>query len=101
MPYGSRASKRKIFIGKGMNYFSNLGVGEFLVETGEIRTGDEILITGPSTGVMVMTVQELQVNREIVQSALRGDHFTIPVPDVIRRSDKLYKVVDASQVKKQ
>jgi len=99
--YGSRASKRKIYVGRGINYFSNLGVGEFLVETGEIRTGDEILITGPSTGVMVMTIQELQVNREVVQSAVRGDHFTIPVPDVIRRSDKLYKMVDAKQVVKQ
>jgi putative protease len=99
--YGSRASKRKIYIGKGMNYFSRLGVGEFLIETGEINEGDEILITGPSTGVMEMTVSELKVNRDTVLSATRGDHITFPVPDVIRRSDKLYKIVDASQVKQQ
>jgi len=99
--YGSRATKRKIYIGKGMNYFSRLGIGEFLVETGNITKGDEILITGPTTGVMEITVEKLHVNRENVQSAIRGDHFTIPVPDVIRRSDKLYKVVDASQVNMQ
>jgi len=99
--YGSMASNRKIYIGKGLNYFSKLGVGEFLVETGEISAGDEILITGPTTGVMELQITEIRVKREIVQSATRGQHFSIPVPGIVRRSDKLYKVVDASQVRQQ
>jgi len=99
--YGSQASKRKVYIGKGMNYFSKLGVGEFLIESGEISKGDELLITGPSTGVMEVCAREIQVDRKSVDSAVRGMHFSIEVPGVIRRSDKLYKLVDASQVKQQ
>jgi len=95
--YGSNATKRKIYIGKGMNYFSKLGVAEFLVESNEINVGDEILVTGPTTGVVELTVSELQVEREQVETAGKGEHFSIPVPGIIRRSDKLYKLVDASE----
>ena len=95
--YGSSASKRKIYIGKGMNYFSRLGVAEFLVESDEVKVGDEILVTGPTTGVMELKVSEIQVERENVETAVKGEHFSIPVPGIIRRSDKLYKLVEASK----
>jgi putative protease len=95
--YGSNATKRKIYIGKGMNYFSKLGVAEFLVESNEINVGDEILVTGPTTGVMELRVSELQVERKQVETAEKGEHFSIRVPGIIRRSDKLYKLVDASE----
>ncbi len=95
--YGSNAAKRKIYIGKGMNYFSKLRVAEFLVESNEINVGDEILVTGPTTGVMELTVSELQVERKQVETAEKGEHFSIPVPGIIRRSDKLYKLVNASE----
>jgi putative protease len=95
--YGSNAAKRKIYIGKGMNYFSKLGVAEFLVESNEINVGDEILVTGPTTGVMELIVSELQVERKKVETAEKGEHFSIPVPGIIRRSDKLYKLVNASE----
>lgn len=95
--YGSNASKRKIYIGKGMNYFSKLGVAEFLVESNEVKVGDEILVTGPTTGVMELKVSEIQVERENVETAVKGEHFSIPVPGIIRRSDKLYKLVEASE----
>jgi putative protease len=97
--YGSNAAKRKIYIGKGINYFSRLGVAEFLVESNEISVGDEILVTGPTTGVMELTVSELQVERIRVETAEKGEHFSIPVPGIIRRSDKLYKLVDASEIR--
>ena len=80
-----------------MNYFSKLGVAEFLVESDEISLGEEILITGPTTGVMELTVSELQVERKNVEKAAKGEHFSIPVPGIIRRSDKLYKLVDANK----
>ncbi len=95
--YGSNAAKRKIYIGKGMNYFSKLGVAEFLAESNEINVGDEILVTGPTTGVMELIVSELQVERKKVETAEKGEHFSIPVPGIIRRSDKLYKLVNASE----
>lgn len=99
--YGSNATRRKIYIGKGMNYFSKLGVAEFLVESNEINVGDKILVTGPTTGVMELKVSELQVEREKVEKAGKGVHFSIPVPGIIRRSDKLYKLVDASETGQQ
>jgi putative protease len=93
--YGSSATKRKIYVGRGMNYFSKLGVAEFLVESDEISEGDEILITGPTTGVMELRVPEIQVARQKVRTAAKGEHFSIAVPGIVRRSDKLYKLVDA------
>ncbi len=99
--YGSNATKRKIYIGKGMNYFSKLGVAEFLVEAGHLQKGDQILITGPTTGVIDLTIDEMQVDYKITDRVEKGVSFSIPVTDVIRRSDKLYKVVDASEVKQQ
>ena len=95
--YGSNAAIRKIYIGKGMNYFSKLGVAEFLVESNEINVGDEILVTGPTTGVMELIVSELQVERKQVETAEKGEHFSIPVPGIIRRSDKLYKLVNTRE----
>ena len=99
--YGSNAAKRKIYIGKGMNYFGKLGVAEFLVESDQINVGDEILVTGPTTGVMELRVSELRVERKRVKTAAKGVHFSMPVPGTIRRSDRLYKLVDASEAGKQ
>jgi len=99
--YGSRATKRKIYIGKGMNYFSKIGVAEFKIETGSIEVGDEILITGPTTGVIQTTIQEIRIDLKNVEKAEKGATCSMPVDDMIRRSDKLYKIVDASQVKQQ
>ncbi len=96
--YGSNATKRKIYIGKGMNYFKKLEVAEFLVETGQLNKGDKILITGPTTGVIEWTIDEMQVDCKTVNRVEKGIRFSIPITDVIRRSDKLYKVVDASEV---
>jgi len=93
--YGSGASKKKAYIAKGMNYFSNLGVAEFLVETGELSLGDEIIITGPTTGVIEMTIEEIRVDLKIVDKAVKGERFSMPVPDRIRKADKLYKMTNA------
>jgi putative protease len=99
--YGSRATKKKIYSGKGMTYFPKIGVAEFLMETQELSTGDEILITGPTTGVIQMTVEEIRVNLEKVDKTKKGERFSMPVGVKIRRSDKLYKIVDANKVKAQ
>lgn len=99
--YGSSATRRKIYIGKGMNYFSQLGVAEFLVESGHLEKGDSILIIGPTTGVIEWEIKQMQVDHREVERVEKGTHFSIAVPGVIRRSDKLYKVVDASEVTRQ
>ncbi len=90
--YGSNATTRKVYIGKGMNYFSKIGVAEFLLETKSLEVGDTILITGPTTGVIEMEVDEIRVELEPVRRAVKGDRCSIPVPDIVRRSDKLFKI---------
>jgi len=97
--YGSLATKRKIYLGKGTNYFPNIQVAEFKLETGNLAVGDEIIITGPTTGVIETTVNEIRVKFEPVAEARKGEHFSIPIPQKVRRSDKLFKVVDAKSVK--
>lgn len=91
--YGSGATKRKVYIGKGMKYFSKLGVAEFLMETQSLKVGDEILITGPTTGAVFQTVEEIRVDLKPVQETVKGDLFSIKVNDKIRPSDKLFKMV--------
>ncbi|WP_066630282.1 peptidase U32 family protein [Labilibacter marinus] len=93
--YGNRASKRKIYIGKGTNYFPKIGVAEFLMETQNLKVGDEILVTGPTTGVVKLVVPEIRVDLKSVEETVKGERFSIPIEEKIRRSDKLYKLVDA------
>lgn len=97
--YGSEATKKKVYIGKGMKYYSKMGVAEFLVETKYgIKKGDEVIITGPTTGVIELKIDELHVDCSAAEKCERGELFSIPVPCKIRPSDKLYKMVDASEV---
>lgn len=88
--YGSSATRTKRYAAKGVRYFSNIGVGEFLMESGELNVGDEIVITGPTTGVIITTVKELRVNLKSVPKAVKGDAFSLKLNQKIRPSDKLY-----------
>jgi putative protease len=97
--YGSRATKRKIYIGKSTNYFANLSVAEFKLETQNLKVGDEIIVSGPTTGVIQQKADEIRVGLEPVDEAKKGDHFSIRVEGKVRRADKLYKLVDAAEVK--
>jgi len=99
--YGSRATKRKIYIGKGTNYFTKIKIAEFLIETNQVSVGDDILITGPTTGVVQTTVQEIRVDEKNTATAVKGQKCSIPIKQLIRRSDKLYKIVDSKFVKQQ
>jgi putative protease len=91
--YGSLATRKKVYIGKGTNYFPKIGVAEFVLETKNLKVGDDILITGPTTGVVEMKVPEIRVDLKPVDEAQKGDRFSMPVDVKIRRSDKLYKWV--------
>jgi putative protease len=97
--YGSEATKRKVYLGKGMKYYSKLGVAEFLVETKYgVNLGDDLIITGPTTGVIELKAEEIQVDCKPAEKCERGELFSIKVSEKIRPSDKLYKIVDASEV---
>ena len=96
--YGSKATRKKIYCGKVTNWFNKLGVAEILVESSSLKTGDNILIIGPSTGVVEMTVPEIRVDLKETDSAEKGTYCSIPVDTSIlescegrlRRSDKVY-----------
>ncbi|MBR3859948.1 MAG: U32 family peptidase [Bacteroidaceae bacterium] len=88
--YGSNATERKIYAGKGIRYFSNIGVAEFLIEAAELHVGDKLLITGHTTGAMYVTLDEARVNLKPVDTVKKGAHVSFKVPDRIRPNDKLY-----------
>ncbi len=93
--YGSKATEKKIFVGRGQKYFGKIGVGEFVMETNNLKVGDKILITGPTTGVIKSRVEEIRNNDgNVVESVEKGDTFSLKIPEVVRPSDKLYKLVE-------
>lgn len=100
MNYGSEATKKKVYIGKGIKYFSNLGVAEFLMETQDLKVGDEILITGPTTGAVTQIVDEIRVDLQSVEQTVKGEKFSMKITDKIRPSDKLFKLVPVAPKKK-
>ena len=91
--YGSSATKRKEYIARGINYFSKLGVAEFEMEAGVLHTGDEILITGPTTGALFQTVEEIRVDLRPVSQTGKGERFSIKVHEKVRPSDKVYRII--------
>lgn len=91
--YGSHATEKKQYVGKGMKYFSKLGVGEFYIEAGEFEVGDKMLIIGPTTGALYVEAADIHGDNGPVEKAVKGMRVSIPVPEKIRPSDKLYKVV--------
>lgn len=90
---GSKSSKRKIYLAKGLKFFDKVGVGEFKCESHSLNVGDEVIITGPTTGYIQLVVDELRVDGKPSEKAVKGDVFSIATPEKIRPSDKLYKLV--------
>lgn len=93
--YGSAATKRKVYIGKGINYYKKIKVAEFIIENDSVGTGDEILITGPTTGVIESIITEMHTDNGKVKKVKKGEIFSFPLTTPVRPSDKLYKVVNA------
>ena len=91
---GSKATKKKIYIGKGTKYYSKKSIGEFKLESHKLSIGNEVLITGPTTGIIQTKVHELRIQDIPVHSVRKGDTFSMPLNNKIRPSDKLYKVVN-------
>jgi len=92
---GSKATQKKVFLGKGIHYFPKIEVAHFKIESQKLSVGDKILITGPSTGSLESIVESLVVDDKPVEIATKGDDCTFPFPHKIRSSDKLYKLVEA------
>jgi putative protease len=92
--YGSQATKRKVYVGKVTNFYKKIGVAEIKMETQDLSVGEEFRIIGDTTGVYEDLVPEIRVDNKKVEKTAKGDVSSIPVKDLIRRGDKVYKVVE-------
>ena len=97
--YGSSASKIKVYIAKGIRYFSKIGVAEFQMEAGELHVGDEVFITGPTTGAVPAKIEEIRVDLKSVEVAKKGQRFSIKIADKIRPSDKMFLWKNVEELK--
>jgi putative protease len=96
--YGSKASKRKIYVGKCTNYFTNIGIGEFTCEASELQAGEEVLITGTTTGVLQFVPEDIRVDLKSVSKTTKEVKFSVPVPEIVRRNDKLFRYIDVEEL---
>lgn len=91
---GSMATQKKVYVGKGTHYFPKANIAQFKIEAYDIKAGDTILITGPSTGAQQLTIDSMYVNDVAAEKATKGDSCTLKLPFRVRMSDKLYKIVE-------
>lgn len=92
--HGSKAKYHKEFVGRVNNFFSRLSVAEIYINSGKISVGERVLIIGPTTGTIDMTISEIRFDDRKSDTAIKGDVISIPVPEKVRRSDKLYVLVE-------
>ncbi len=98
--YGSSATERKVYVGKGIKYFSKLGVAEFEILASTIKKGEKLMVTGPTTGIVYFTAEEIRYDLQPVEIAEKGQRVSIKVSEKIRPSDKLFKIVPAEEISK-
>lgn len=98
--YGSQATTKKLYLGKITNYFAKIGVAEVKIETNEFFTQDQFVITGETTGVYNGVVEEIRVDLQKVDKARKGDVCSIPVKELVRRGDKMYRIVEIKNKEK-
>ncbi len=95
--YGSQASRRKEYVGKITNYFSKLGVAEISVEANVFSKGEELMITGPTTGVVQHCPDEIRLDDRPVETAPKGEKCSVKIPQLVRRGDKVFRVVEVEE----
>ncbi len=91
--YGNQATQQKVYVGKVTNYFGKISVAEIKVETQGLVVGESIIIMGPTTGVYEAQIEELRLDKEPIKQVVKGDLCSMAVNEVVRRGDKLYKIV--------
>ena len=90
--YGSQATTEKVYVGKGAHYFDKKKIAHFLIEADELKIGDSVIITGPTTGYVEFKVTEMKVEDKKVEKAVKGNNVTFPLNEKIRENDKLFVV---------
>lgn len=99
--YGSRATEKKVYVGKCVKFFSKIGVAEFVIENEDLHVGDKLLVTGATTGALIQTCDEIRYELSPVPMATRGQHVSIKVDDRVRPNDKLYVLQPADRLTQQ
>ncbi|MDD4217881.1 MAG: U32 family peptidase [Bacteroidales bacterium] len=100
--YGSRAKQTKVYLGKVLNYYGKLKVAELRIDTGEmLSVNEEVVFLGPTTGVVQQFVKEMRKEQKPIKNIKQGELFSMPTDSLVRRGDKLYKLVDTEELKKQ
>lgn len=94
--YGNEATERKMQIGRVIKYFSKLGVAEFLIESQSLSSGERVLITGPTTGALYLEAEDIRVDLKTVDTTVKGERFSMKVPEKVRPSDKIFKLINTS-----
>jgi len=90
---GSAATEKKIYVGKGSKYYPKISVGEFILESGQLKTGDNIMITGTKCGMVKEKLNSLIVNGTEQTTAVKGDKITFPFATKVSVTDKMYKII--------
>lgn len=96
--YGSKATEKKVYVGKCMKYFSKIGVAEFIIENVDLHKGDKILVTGTTTGALIQQCEEIRFDLNPVDVATKGQHISIKVNDRVRPNDRLYVLQPADRL---
>lgn len=91
--YGSVATEKKVYVGKGSNYFKKIGIAEFSLEAGTVKKDDELMVISPVNGVARYSLNQLVVNGEDAIEARKGDKITFPFANKVTSNDKLYKII--------
>ena len=91
---GSAATQKKIYVGKGSRYYPKIAVGEFVIESGNIKNGDLLMISGPTIGFVQEKIENLTVNGVVADIAVKGDKITFPISTKVSALDKLYKILE-------
>ena len=91
--YGSKATEKKVYAAKAMKFFPKIGVAEFQVEAHEISVGDQLLVTGATTGALRFSCEEIRYDLKPVEKAEKGWRISMPVPEKVRPNDKLFILV--------
>ena len=92
---GSKATTRKVYVGKVLNYFKKPKAAHILLESGEIKLNDQLLFIGDTTGVVETTLEEMIINDKPSQWAKKGDEVTFFIPELVRRNDKVYLITNS------
>lgn len=94
---GSKATTRKEFVGLVRNYYKKPQVADILVQASPLQLGDNILIIGPTTGVVEVRIDSMEIYGSRVNSAQKGEHVGVKIGQLVRRNDKVYKIIHSGE----